>query len=79
MTKTTLEEINFTFKPHQEYDDNVYRLLVALPPGTYIEVAGLTRDKEKLLRSVRETCALMEIHDIEISHHPAPAIRKMKT
>jgi hypothetical protein len=76
--KVTLKELNFIFKPEQEYDDNVYRLLVALPAGTYIEVAELTKNEEKFLRSVKDTCALMALHDVEISRFPATCIRKIK-
>jgi hypothetical protein len=70
MTKTTLTEMKFTFNQKQEYEDNVFRLLKALPPGRYIEVAGLTHDEQKFTSAVIATCALMSMHDITIYHRP---------
>jgi hypothetical protein len=76
--KVSLKELNFVFNPNQTYDDNVYRLLVALPLGTYIEVAELTNDKTKLIKSVKENIAIMALRNIEIDSFPCLCIRKAK-
>jgi hypothetical protein len=68
--KVTLKELNFTFKPEQEYDDNIYRLLKALLPGTYLEVSELTKDKDAFIKAVIYNCELMGLRDIEFTNNP---------
>jgi hypothetical protein len=74
--KTTLTQLNFAFNSKQDYDDNIYRLLVALPPGTCLEVSELTRDPEHFVKAVIYNCELMELRNIEFSNNPLCLCKK---